>query len=310
MSYHLRFQPNEWMTHHVTARCLEGFLFLKPKPEITSLVLGVLGRGMELYKTVIQIHNLVLMSNHYHLLITSKSAEDLSNFMQFFNGNIAREVNRVLNKRRYFWESRYSSHVLLDEKALEDAYKYIFANTFKERLVEHPSDWPGFHGYHLLGEGREIKGIWYDRTSFYNQSRLKKGKGLTLEDFKTVYPITFDRPHIWSSLSDEAFQRKMHGLMDEVLEEWSTEKGESFLGTEVILEQDVYVRRVPKAGKRPICRSGCLQLWKAFQDQYRWFVIEYRNAFFDLRSALKSGVLLDSMCFPHGGIIPRAWVPI
>ena len=53
MSYHLRFQPHEWMTHHVTARCLEGFLFLKPNPEITSVVLGVLGKGMEKYRVQI-----------------------------------------------------------------------------------------------------------------------------------------------------------------------------------------------------------------------------------------------------------------
>ena len=45
-----------------------------------------------------------------------------------------------------------------DEKALEEADKYVFANTFKERLVEHPSEWPGFHGYHVLGEGREVTG--------------------------------------------------------------------------------------------------------------------------------------------------------
>ena len=89
MPYHLRFQPDEWMTYHVTARCLEGFLFLKPKPEMTSLVLGVLGRGMEQYQAQIQVHNLVVMSNHYHLLISSRSAEDLSVFMQFFNGNVS-----------------------------------------------------------------------------------------------------------------------------------------------------------------------------------------------------------------------------
>ena len=176
MPYHIRYQPEEWMTHHITTRCLEGFLFLKPKPEITSLVLGVLGRGREQYKDQIQIHNLVIMSNHYHLIASARSAEDLSAFMQFFNGNIAREVNRVLKKKRYFWESRYSSHILLDEKALEDAYKYVFANTFKERLVEHPSEWPGFHGYHVLGEDREVTGYWYDRTAFYNKSRLKSRK--------------------------------------------------------------------------------------------------------------------------------------
>ena len=81
------------------------------------------------------------------------------------------------------------------------------------------------------------------------------------------------------------------------------------MGADSILEQDVYVRRVPKAGKRSVCRSGCIKLWKAFRDQYRRFVVEYRDAFFDLRLALKMGSPLESICFPQGGVVPGGWVP-
>ena len=128
--------------------------------------------------------------------------------------------------------NRYSSHVILDEKALEQAYTYIFANSFKEHLVEHPRDWPGFHGFHVLGEGREVKGIWYDRSSFYHQSKLKKGKDLTLDDFKTEYVVEFDHPLMWKDLSEDAFLEKMNTLMDAVFEEWATEEEASFLGSE------------------------------------------------------------------------------
>ena len=41
----LRFQPDKWMTYYGTARCLEGVLFLKPKQEVISLVLSILGDG-------------------------------------------------------------------------------------------------------------------------------------------------------------------------------------------------------------------------------------------------------------------------
>ena len=81
------------------------------------------------------------------------------------------------------------------------------------------------------------------------------------------------------------------------------------MGAEAVLEQDVYVRRVPKAGKRSICRSGCIQVWKAFRARYRQFGVEYRDAFFDLRLALKLGHSLESVCFPCGGVLPGGWIP-
>ena len=145
-------------------------------------------------------------------------------------------------------------------------------------MVEHPRDWPGFHGFHVLGEGREIKGVWYDRSSFYHQSKLKKGKDLTLDDFKTEYVVEFDRPLMWKDLSEDAFLEKMNTLMDAVFEEWGTEEEVSFLGPDGVLSQNVYQRRRPKAGKRPLCRAGCVELWKSFRDAYRVFRAQYQEA--------------------------------
>ena len=105
----------------------EGFLFLKPKPEVTSLVLGVLGRGMAQYRAVIKVHNLVVMSNHYHLMADVKSGKDLADFMRMFNGEVARELNRVWKRKGPFWERRYSAQILLDDEAVIQTWKYVFA---------------------------------------------------------------------------------------------------------------------------------------------------------------------------------------
>ena len=304
MPKHLKYQPEECMIHHVTSRCWNGCLFLKPTPEITSLILGVLEYGRAAHKDGILIHNFVVMSNHYHLLLSSRTADDRKDFMRFFNKHISEEVNRVLGKKGTLWDNPYSSHVILDEVALEQTYKYIFANTYKERLVEHPSDWPGFHGFHVLGEKREVEGVWYDRTTFYNKSRLKSGKDLTLEDFKTTYKIQFDRPLMWKELDDHAFHKKMCQFMDDVLEEWAPEEEESVLGAEHVLEQKVYQFRRPKAGKSPLCQAGCAQLWKNFRDAYRTFKKEYQEANQALSRALRGGKSVHSILFPKGGILP------
>ena len=55
-----------------------------------------------------------------------------------------------------------------------------------------------------------------------------------------MYTITFDRPEVWISLSEDEFRSKMHGFMNEVLEEWSAEEEESVLGAEDVLNQDVF----------------------------------------------------------------------
>ena len=303
----IRFQPQQWMVHHVTSRCRKGYAFLKPTQEVNTLFLGILGRAQHKFKGRILVHNLVVMSNHYHLLLSAYSTDDLSTFMQFLNGNLTRELNRVWDEEGTMWSKRYSSHLILDECALERAYTYIFANTFKERLVDHPKDWPGFHGFQILGLDREIKGIWYDRTAFYHQSKLKKGKDLTLDDFKTEYRIEFDRPLIWNELSDEGFKSKINELMDRVFEEWSSEEEDVFLGEAGILDQNVYKRRRPKAGKRPLCRAGCLDLWKSFRDAYRVFRIEFRDANRTLGEALRMRQSIEQIRFPFGGVLPGSF---
>ena len=152
----IRFQPQQWMVHHITSRCRKGYAFLKPTQEVNALFLGVLGRAQHKFKDRILIHNLVVMSNHYHLLLSAHSTDDLSTFMKFLNGNLTRELNRVWDEEGTMWSKRYSSHIILDECALERAYTYVFANTFKERLVDHPRDWPGFHGFQVLGLDRRF----------------------------------------------------------------------------------------------------------------------------------------------------------
>ena len=128
----IKFHPTQWTFYHATQRCRTGYAFLKPLPEVTSLFLGVLEYARETYKDRIKVHNVVVMSNHYHLLASAKDEEDLSAFMQLLNGNVARELNRVWDEEGSLWGGRrYKSHSVLDEGAIEDAYMYVFANTLR-----------------------------------------------------------------------------------------------------------------------------------------------------------------------------------
>ena len=46
MAYHLRYQSSEWALHHVVSRCINGYSFLKPTPNIVQIYTGVLGRAL------------------------------------------------------------------------------------------------------------------------------------------------------------------------------------------------------------------------------------------------------------------------
>jgi REP element-mobilizing transposase RayT len=97
------------------------------------LIVGVLARAVERFD--VNVFGLCFMSNHYHLLLSSKDAASLASFMQYIDSNIAREVGRHHRWREKFWSRRYTASIVLDEAAQEDRMRYILANSVKEGLV-------------------------------------------------------------------------------------------------------------------------------------------------------------------------------
>ena len=53
----------------VTNRTLQGRFLLRPSQPLETLALGVLGRAQRLYP--LDIHHFKLMSNHFHLILTT-----------------------------------------------------------------------------------------------------------------------------------------------------------------------------------------------------------------------------------------------
>ena len=67
MPHHLRYQSTTWATHHIVSRCIQGFGFLKPDPEIVAICKGVLGYSLipELSNTEETLHIInIQISSH------------------------------------------------------------------------------------------------------------------------------------------------------------------------------------------------------------------------------------------------------
>ena len=301
MPAHLRFQSQDWATHHVVSRCIQGFAFLKPTRDIRAISKGVLAYSLEQHQDTIELHHYVFLSNHFHLLLSAKSSPDLAEFMCYFKGNLARELARVHDWHGTLWQKRYSSEEILDEAALSEIFKYITQNSVKEGLVDHPKDWTGLHGYRQLVMGKKVSGPWIDRTAYYQSLQRREGK--LIGEFTSEHQITLSSPPMWKRLSKSEYKKLCSKLSAEAIRDALLKrKSKASLGMKMVLSENVRKARFTKRGTRPLCRTKCIRSLKAYQKLYFEFKMQFQEVSADLRQAIRLGCNTASICFPLGGV--------
>lgn len=304
MSHHLRYQSKPWATHHIVSRCIQGFSFLKPTPEIVNACCGVLAYSLHLHRSVIQLHHYAFLSNHFHLLVSSRDASSLAQFMCHFKGILSRELGRIHKWQGPLWQKRYSSEEILDEASLEELFRYITQNSVKEGLVDHPREWHGLHGYHTLIEGRTVTGRRLNRTKFY-YAKVRasiRGDSVSASDYTSEYRLLLHPPPMWIKETTEQLKSRLKRLFDDGIQEGLGKRKSSALGMPAVLEQRIYEPRLMKPTPRPLCRSKCPESFKAYQVTYLIFKTKYKEASVALRRSLQRGEFPLQVHFPEGGI--------
>ena len=79
MGRRLRYIPDGGALVEITCRTLQGRHLLRPSKKLRSITHGVLAKALERYP--VELHAFVFLSNHYHLLVTTPSAQVLARFM-------------------------------------------------------------------------------------------------------------------------------------------------------------------------------------------------------------------------------------
>lgn len=292
----------------ITTRTLQGRYLLRPSREVNQTILGVLGRGQRY--TGLEICGFTFLSNHYHLLVVPESTEQLSEFMEFVNGNIARKVGRLHDWSGKFWDRRYHPIVVSDEPEAQLArLKYLLSQGVKEGLVRHPSEWPGVHCVdHLLGGYEEVKGgLWRDQTAEYYARRV--GKVLKPEEFLFSEWVRLRCLPTWADWSRAERIETVRGLLREIQQiarhrRESTRKAP--LGKRRIRQQAPHHRpeRVSRA-PAPAFHAFRKEHYEKLRERCRAFAEEYREA----AERLKSGAV--NVVFPAGCFPPRLpYVPL
>jgi hypothetical protein len=278
----LRFIPEHSLVE-ITTRTLQGRLLLKPSPELTDIILGIIGKAQALYGMT--IYAFVFLSTHSHLLLSPTSAGQLALFMQFVNANVAKEAGRLHVWRERLWSRRYRSIVVADEKAAQARMRYILAHSAKEGLLASSASWPGPHCIAALTNGALLRGTWFDRSKEF--LARQRGEHTLPMQFATAFDVKLTPlPCLLDMTEDQrqAHYRRVLGEIQSKAEADNKEKGRTPMTVEAILAQDPHSK--PASTDRspaPFVHASDDDTEMMFRIAYRAFVDAFRAGALRLR---------------------------
>jgi hypothetical protein len=268
----LRFVPDNALVE-VTTRTLQGRLLLRPSPELNDLVLGIVGRAQAHYGMI--IHAFVVTSTHAHFILSPSNAEQLARFMQFVNGNIAKETGRLHLWPERLWSRRYRSIVIADDQAALARLRYVLAHGAKEGLVDGgPSSWPGANCIAALTKGDLLRGTWFDRSAEY-RARMR-GESVPAMQFATTYDIKLSPLPGLQAMTESQRQTEIRHMVKGIEKDTDAAnraQGRVPMGAAAILAQDPHTRPARlEHSPAPFVHSSDQRTAAEFRGKYRCYV--------------------------------------
>lgn len=101
------------------------------------------------------LHAYVLMTNHFHLLLTSELEAGPSLLMKFLGQRYVQYVNRTYRRTGSLWEGRFRSSLVQTDRYLLGCYRYIEMNPVRASMVKHPIEYP-WSSYAANAEGKVV----------------------------------------------------------------------------------------------------------------------------------------------------------
>jgi putative transposase len=112
-----------------------------------------------------KIHAFVLMSNHYHLIVSTPLA-NLPNGMAWFNRETSRSLTRAGNRINLTYGARHFRAVLSSHHYFLNAYKYLYYNPVHAKVCTNVLEYPFSTLQGLLGKKPVAFPIQEDTTLF------------------------------------------------------------------------------------------------------------------------------------------------
>jgi len=152
--------------YHVTSRVNRKEPFPLPKKECWPIFKSLLGEIDE--KFGVAIHAFVLMSNHYHLLI-STPLSNIDSAMKVFNQESTRLINTRSGLENHLFGDRYHRSLIDSCYGAAHVLKYIYRNPAKAKMVDLVEEYPystihGFTDKKRFPFLKSIRGLEIDRA--------------------------------------------------------------------------------------------------------------------------------------------------
>lgn len=129
-----------------------------------------------------KLHAYVLMTNHFHFLLTPPNGEALSRFIQSLGRHYVRYFNAEYKRSGTLWEGRYKSCLIDSDSYLLTCYRYIEENPVRAGMINSPEQysWSSYR-YNGLGESDSLI------TEHQNYTRLANEKAQRLMMYKGFF---------------------------------------------------------------------------------------------------------------------------
>ena len=119
-------------TYFVTSRTWDGHVtFQMPVP--CEIFIESLLHYRD--KGAYQLHEFVLMPDHFHALLTPGDTSSLERVIQFIKGGSARKINESLHLRSPVWQRGFSDHRIRDAADYAAHLQYLIQNPAKRHLA-------------------------------------------------------------------------------------------------------------------------------------------------------------------------------
>src|SRR4051812_29871263 len=89
----------------------------------------------------VAVHAYVLMSNHFHLLVTGRHRESIGRTIQGIGRKYVPRFNRHQGRTGALWERRHFASVVDTDRYALTVQRYIEFNPYRAGMVPHPSDY-------------------------------------------------------------------------------------------------------------------------------------------------------------------------
>jgi putative transposase len=134
-----KLQVSLTLPYHVTNRCNNKEWFSIPIDRVWRIFCWILTNSAQNYG--VEIHTFVLMSNHYHMIVSTPLG-NLDAFMRYFQTEVCRHIQRASGRINHVFGTRYRWTLLEDSEALACAYKYVVRNPVRAGMAKRVQDYP------------------------------------------------------------------------------------------------------------------------------------------------------------------------